>query len=122
MTIFKTFDIDYNKVTIDDLIIYKPDYVSAKVWLDFWDFSKEANIGNSIDSIRENAEQKGYDMGLEASEDEHEKEISNLFKRFEKSVEIAYKDIEVEAYKANIDNEAFLDKIENILYEAVPQE
>lgn len=39
---FKQFDIDYNKITIDGIEIPKHKNISVIEWTDFWDSSKKA--------------------------------------------------------------------------------
>jgi hypothetical protein len=67
---FRQFDIDYNKVTLDGVILNKPNYLSPKEWLEFW----EQFDGETVD-LKVSA---AWDEGFKESENEHEKEIEDV--------------------------------------------
>lgn len=67
---FKQFDIDYNKVTIDGIEIPKPISVSVGDWDEFWKhFDSEANEERISIAFRE---------GAEEAEKDHEEEIEEI--------------------------------------------
>lgn len=76
---FKQFDIDYNKITIDGFKFYKPTYVSIKEWLDFWDQFNSEEIQRQIDQAWHN--------GAEESEKEHDKEIEEIQRQVDKAID-----------------------------------
>lgn len=67
---FIRFDIDHDKITLDDQIIPRPSYLSPSQWLAFWSYSSSEEMQQKID--------QAYKDGSEESEDEHEKEIEVL--------------------------------------------
>lgn len=64
---FIRFDIDYDKITLDDQIINRPPYLSASQWLSFWSYSSSEEMQAKID--------QAYKDGSEENEKEHLKEL-----------------------------------------------
>lgn len=73
MTVFKTFEINYNNIKIDDIIIEKPNYLSSTQWYEFWSFVEEANLGDSVDDKVESE----VDAILSQTEYDHEIELKD---------------------------------------------
>lgn len=67
---FKQFDIDYDKVTLDGITLNKPSYLSVSQWHEFWhNFDK---------SETERQMKASFDEGYQSHTNEHEKEIDQI--------------------------------------------
>lgn len=67
---FRQFDIDYDKVTIDGTTVKKPDYVNVAEWEDFWNQFTRDEFSKKI--------QLSFEEGYETRKREEEKEIEGL--------------------------------------------
>lgn len=76
---FRQFDIDYDKITIDGNEVKKPSYLSPKQWLEFWEVFDGKLVEDKV--------KLSFDKGYDARSNEQDKEIENVknfcFKQFE---------------------------------------
>ena len=95
---FKQFDIDYDRITIDGIEVKKPSYMSPTQWLEFW----EVFDGQLVEQKVSIAFDKGYDCrsGEQDKEIEQVKEFCfNQFETLEKDIDSIIEDEELDAYE-----------------------
>lgn len=92
---FKQFDIDYDKITIDGQVVKKPSYINPSEWLSFWDFPSSVEYEEALD--------KAYQSGREDCEKENEWELENFERENERKLEdlekLFYKELEKLEYR-----------------------
>lgn len=67
---FRQFDIDYDKVTIDGSILYKPSYIDSSKWFGFWDQFDGVSVKEKVE--------KSFNKGYRCRQDEQDKEIEQV--------------------------------------------
>lgn len=95
---FKQFDIDWDKVTIDETVVPKPSYVSVSQWFALWGKMDEEELAGKL----ANAFEKGYQTRSRENDQEVEEVKTicfNELKRLEKVVDEISKDHELYSYE-----------------------
>lgn len=119
--IFKNFDVDYDKIAIDEIIMVRPSYIGIKAWLDFWEFAQNTDIHGTYSKSIEETQAQSFQEGKEESEKEHQIEFEDQIRNFDRSIQRAITRIEGIASFYEIQNDEFIEKMIEALYEAIPQ-
>ncbi len=82
--LFKSFDVDYDKVTIDSNVINRPSYISPMQWSEFWAMHTELGSDTLEDRIERECEaaildwETNVSKSLDREVEEAERVISNI--------------------------------------------
>lgn len=69
--LFRKFHCDPNSLTLDDLVISRPDYVSVAQWLEFWEGLSDGTYHDGYDDgLKENSHLEYSDKDIDNAYDE----------------------------------------------------